>query len=414
VSESASRGHDSRQNREYDLVLFGATGFTGGLTADYLAAHAPDGTRWALAGRDATRLRAVRDRLAATHPDNPHLADLPLLVADVTDRDALRAVTEATRVVATTVGPYSLHGQPLLAACAANGTDYCDLTGEPAFVDRMYLAHHARAAETGARLLHACGFDSIPHDLGAYFTVRQLPDDVPIRLNGYVRASGGFSGGTLASFMLATANPRAAAALARQRRQAEGRPEGRRIKVRNQRPGYSGEAHAWIAPLPSIDPQIVARSAAALPEYGPDFTYGHHAAIKHLPVAAGIGAAVTAAVLAGQTALTRRAAGRLVRPGDGPGPERRAKAWFTVRFAAQTPEQHLVTEVSGGDPGYGETAKMLAQTALSLAFDEPGPGAAAGQLTTAAALGTHLIDRLTGAGITFTTLDGTPNAAPGR
>ena len=164
----------SEQSRTYDIVIFGATGFTGELTAAYLAEHAPAGLRWALAGRNPGKLEAVRDPLAAI---DPALAELPLLHADSTDDASLRAVAESTRVVITTVGPYLLHGEPLVAACAAAGTDYVDLTGEPEFVDRMYLEHHDAAVATGARIVHACGFDSIPHDLGAYFTVQQLGAD---------------------------------------------------------------------------------------------------------------------------------------------------------------------------------------------------------------------------------------------
>src|SRR4051812_13013445 len=166
--------------RPYDMVLMGATGFTGRLTAAYLAAHLPAEARWALAGRDLDRLGAVRDRLGV---------DVPLLRADVTDPDSLRDLATAARVVLTTVGPYINYGEPLVAACAGAGTDYVDLTGEPEFVDLMYLKHHARATETGARIVHACGFDSIPHDLGVYFTVRELPAGVPVRVRGYVRTN---------------------------------------------------------------------------------------------------------------------------------------------------------------------------------------------------------------------------------
>ncbi|MFL6062427.1 MAG: saccharopine dehydrogenase family protein, partial [Marmoricola sp.] len=157
-------------NRTYDIVVFGATGFTGELTAAYLAEHAPEGCRWALAGRSTAKLEAVRTRLTAI---NPACADLPLLHADVADPASIAAVAEATKVVITTVGPYLQFGEPLVKACAEAGTDYVDLTGEPEFVDLMYVRHDARARETGARLVHACGFDSVPHDLGAYFTVRQ-------------------------------------------------------------------------------------------------------------------------------------------------------------------------------------------------------------------------------------------------
>ncbi|MGY9071124.1 saccharopine dehydrogenase family protein, partial [Streptomyces sp. CAS3] len=179
-------------DRPYDVVLYGATGFVGTLTAEYLAAHAPQGLRWAIAGRDEVKLRRLRDRL-------PGGADIGVLRADAARPAGLRELAERARVVATTVGPYLRHGEELVAACADAGTDYLDLTGEPEFVDLMYVRHDARARETGARLVHACGFDSVPHDLGVYFTVKHLPEGVPLRVDGYVTADAAFSGGTLAS-----------------------------------------------------------------------------------------------------------------------------------------------------------------------------------------------------------------------
>ncbi len=182
--------------REYDLALFGATGFTGGLTARYLAANGPAGLRWALVGRNRAKLEAVAAELAAVESQVPAPE---ILEADAADRASLDRVAAAARVVITTVGPYALYGGPLVAACAAAGTDYVDLTGEPEFVDRMWIENHAEAERSGARIVHCCGFDSIPHDLGAYFTVKQLPEGVPLKVNGYVRSNASFSGGTYAS-----------------------------------------------------------------------------------------------------------------------------------------------------------------------------------------------------------------------
>lgn len=182
----------NRTDRPYDIVLFGATSFAGALTAEYLAAQAPEGLRWAIAGRSAQKLERLRERL-------PGGAEVGVLRADVSDPDSVRALAEHARVVATTVGPYVTYGEELVAACADTGTDYLDLCGEPEFVDLMYVKHDARARETGARLVHAAGFDSIPHDLGVYFTVQQLPEDVPLTVEGFVTADAAFSGGTFAS-----------------------------------------------------------------------------------------------------------------------------------------------------------------------------------------------------------------------
>ena len=211
--------------RKYDLALFGATGFTGGLTAEYLAANAPAGLKWALVGRNRGKLEAVRARLTKASPEAP-VPDL--IEADAADRAALAGVAESARVVITTVGPYALYGGPLVAACAAAGTDYVDLTGEPEFVDRMWIEHHAEAQKSGARLVHCCGFDSIPHDLGAYFTVQQLPEGVPLKVDGYVRSDARFSGGTYHSAINGFARARQTIGAAKERRRGEPRPPGPR------------------------------------------------------------------------------------------------------------------------------------------------------------------------------------------
>jgi short subunit dehydrogenase-like uncharacterized protein len=389
------------EDRSYDVVLFGATGYTGGLTAEYLARHAPADCRWALAGRNPTKLAQVRARLAAI---DPSLGDLPLLEADVTDAESLRRVAAQARVVATTVGPYLTYGEPLVAACAEAGTDYVDLTGEPEFVDRMYLAHHEQARATGARLVHACGFDSVPHDLGALFTVQQLPSGEPVRMRGYLRSNATFSGGTFASALTAMSRPRQMRAALAERRRREGRPAGRRIRTKAQRPHFDREAGYWLVPLPTIDPLVIGRSAAALESYGPDFAYAHYAAVKRLPtVVAGI-AGAGGMVAAAQVPPLRSLLIKRVPQGQGPSDERREASYFTMRFIADSAGQQVRTEVSGGDPGYTETAKMLAESALCLAFDELPE--TAGQVTTAVAMGQPLIDRLTRAGMVFRVTSG--------
>lgn len=380
--------------RAYDVVLFGATGFAGRLTAAYLAAHAPEGCRWALAGRSRGKLERLRAELAASHPA---CADLPLLEADAGDPASLRAVAEDTRVLASTVGPYLQYGEPLVAACAAAGTDYVDLTGEPEFVDRMYLRHHETARASGARLVHACGFDSVPHDLGVHFTVGRLPEGVPLRVDGFVRTNATFSGGTLASALTVMSRPLAMARTARERQRREARPAGRTVRAL---PGVPTRAQGvWGVPLPTLDPQVIARSAAALDRYGPDFRYRHYAGVRHLPVA--LGGALGAGAVSGIAQLppARRWLSDRLAPGEGPSEERRAKSWFAVRFVGEGGGRRVVTQVSGGDPGYDETAKMLGESALCLALDDLPD--VAGQVTTAVAMGDALTERLTAAGLRF-------------
>lgn len=383
--------------RQYDLALFGATGFTGGLTARYLAASGPAGLRWALVGRNREKLEAVRAGLEETLGEGVAAPDL--LEADAADSAALARVAEAAKVVATTVGPYALYGEPLVAACAAAGTDYVDLTGEPEFVDRMWLGYHERARQSGARLVHCCGFDSIPHDLGAYFTVKRLPEGVPLTVNGYARIGGQFSGGTYHSAINAFARGRQTMAAARQRRQAEQRPAGRRVRSAPARVRRDPALGGWTASFPTIDGPIVRRSAAALDRYGPDFSYGHNIVVRRLYALAGGAVGVGAAALLAPLPPTRKLMLRFKSPGEGPSEAVRAQSWFKVTFVGEGGGERVVTEVSGGDPGYDETAKMLAQSALCLAFDELPE--AAGQVTTAQAMGDALLARLQDEGIQF-------------
>ena len=380
-------------DRDYDIVLFGATGFTGALTAEHLAAHADAGTRWALAGRNRDKLESVRARLGAAH------AGLPLLQADVNDPASMRSVAESTKVAITTVGPYLKYGEPLVAACAAAGTDYVDLTGEPEFVDQMWLRHHEQAQQTGARLVHSCGFDSIPYDLGVLFTVGHLAAGVPISVEGYMAARGTFSGGTYHSAITAMSRLRHSIRVGRRRREREERPAGRRVRGVAGHPHNEPEAGGWVVPFPTIDPQTVLRSARALERYGPDFSYSHYLVVGKLPVMAGMMAGAGAAIALAQLPPTRAALLRVRAPGEGPTPEQRARAWFRVRIVGVADGLRVVSQVSGGDPGYGETSKMLAQSALCLAHDDLPE--TSGQVTPAVAMGQPLIERLQREGIKF-------------
>jgi short subunit dehydrogenase-like uncharacterized protein len=382
--------------RDHDIVVLGATGFTGELTAAYLAEHAPEGLRWGLAGRNQDKLEAVRTRLARI---DPALADLPLLRADSSDEASLRVLAESTRVVITTVGPYLEYGGPLVAACAEAGTDYVDLTGEPEFVDRMYLEHHDEAVASGARIVHACGFDSIPHDLGAWFTVQQLGSKEPITLRGVVRAGAMASGGTFHSALGAVSRAKQMRAAMVARRKKEGRPVGRKSRAVAGKPHRDRELGLWLLPMPTIDPFVVARSGAALESYGPDFRYSHYAGLKTLRYTVGGAVAVSALLVAVQIKPVRNLLKSKVPQGEGPSEKRREKSWFTVDFVGESGGRTVHTRVSGGDPGYTETAKMLAESALSLALDDN--PTTSGQVTTATAMAENLLARLQKAGIRF-------------
>ena len=290
--------------RLYDIVVFGATGFTGQLVVRHLAKAAPAGVRWAVAGRSPDKLAAVLRDVGV---------DVPIVQADVGDSASLRDMAASTRVVLTTVGPYAQYGAPLVAACVEAGCDYVDITGEPEFVEQMIDQHHATAAAKGLRIVSCCGFDSIPHDLGAYFTVQRFTEPTPIVCRGYVRAAGQASGGTWHSAIEAFSNARRDAARRKQRARPS-RPTGRRVRADAMRIFHEPSIGAWAIPLPTIDPVIVRRSAAAMPAFGPDFTYGHYARVNELPVAiagvAGVGALAALAQLPPAKALLLKARAR--------------------------------------------------------------------------------------------------------
>jgi short subunit dehydrogenase-like uncharacterized protein len=388
--------------RDLDIVVFGATGYTGALTAGYLATHASPGTRWAVAGRNQAKLDALAGRLGGA---------VPTLTADTGDPASLRRLAESARVVISTVGPYIRYGEGLVAACAEAGTDYVDLTGEPEFVDLMYVRHHATAVRTGARLVHSCGFDSIPHDLGAYFTVKQLPEGVPLRVDGYVSSNARFSGGTYHSAINAFARGRQTLAAGKQRRAREQRPAGRKIRAAKAGLERKPELGGWAVPLPTIDGPVVRRSAAALERYGPEFTYGHHLLAKHLATVGALAGGVGAVALLAPLPPARKLLLKAKTPGEGPSEAERARSWFRVAFLGEGGGERVMTEVSGGDPGYTETSKMLAESGLCLAFDELPE--TAGQVTTATAMGDMLLTRLQNAGIAFRVIDGDERGGDG-
>lgn len=392
-------------DRTYDVVIFGATGFTGGLTAEYLADHAPREVRWALAGRSERKLRDIAEELAgrACPPAG-------VVVADVADQASVDAMAASTRVLCTTVGPFDEYGEPVVRACVEAGTDYLDITGEPQFVDRTIERYDAKAREAGAKIVSCCGFDSIPHDLGVLYTVDQLrsdpsrPLETPVKIEGFVRSRGTFSGGTWHSAVRAFSQFRE---YTRSKTKQNGARRGDASReVRGVRPKvhYEKQIGGWACPLPTIDPQIVLRSARMLDEYGPEFSYGHYVRVKRLPTLVAGAAAIGSVFALAQLPPTRALLLKVKDPGQGPSEEERARAWFRVTFLARANGKTLLTEVAGGDPGYTETSKMLAESALCLALERERTPDITGVITPAAAMGRPLIERLERAGITFRVL----------
>jgi short subunit dehydrogenase-like uncharacterized protein len=386
-------------DRPYALTVFGATGFTGRLTAEYLARAVGHDIPWAIAGRSRAKLDALRASLVAI---NPACEAVGVVEASVDEAASLARMAADTVTLVTTVGPYARYGLPVVEACVAHGAHYADITGEPQFVSDVIARFDDRARERALRVVNTCGFDSVPHDLGVLFTVGLLPRDQPITVEGFVHGTGTFSGGTWQSAIEAFSNLKSGVRTLRSPKATHGR------SVRSAKPSfrYDADLGAWVVPLPTIDPLVVLRSAAALEEYGPDFRYAHHAEVHSALTVAGGVVGVAAVVGLSQIAPARRWLLSLRKPGDGPSEAARARATFTATFRGRSGARTVVTRVRGGDPGYTETAKMLAESGLCLALDGAELPARAGVLTPAVAMGARLTERLQRAGIAFEVLRG--------
>ena len=381
------------EGRPFDLVLFGASGFTGGLVAQHVAAHARRDTRFALAGRRPEVLHALRERLLAAHPNR----EIGVIVADVSDPTSLTRMAASTRAVLSTVGPFSDYGEPLVRACVEQGTEYLDSTGERPFVLEMIDRYDELARARGVRLIFACGFDSIPADLGVYFTVQQLSAAEPIAVDSYLSFRGVFSGGTERSAIMEMS-------AARPGKDAYAYAEaGRSGRVLEGRAHRAKSVSAWVTSfIDAVDSNIVLRSAQVLEGYGPRFTYTPWVVHSSLPVMLALMAVGKTAGAAAKIAPLRALLLKLVKAsGQGPTPEQMAKGWFRVRFEGRSDSQRVTTEVAGPDPGYGATSVMLGQSALCLLEDGDILPPLAGVVTTAAALGDALIQRLQAHGLTF-------------
>lgn len=398
--------------RTFQIVVFGATGFAGRLVAEYLQDTHGDTLRWAIAGRSRQKLEALQADLAARRPG---LAPVAIEVADSHDDAALAALVAKTRVICTTVGPYARHGGPLVAAAVASGTHVCDLTGEPQFIRRMIDAHHERAASEGTRIVHCCGFDSIPSDLGTLLVQETTlaRDERPCdRVEMVVRwLSGGFSGGTIASManLLEEASDPAVRRVLGDPYSlcSERGPDGREQRG----PRYSEAAGVWTAPfvMAAVNERVVRRSNDLLGHrYGRDFRYGESMQTGR-GLRGRLAANATTGVLGAFTVgmSMGRVRKRLLRlfpePGQGPSPEQIEKGGFGIRlFGWRDGEVVTAVDVVGErDPGYGATACMLAESAIHLAGD-PAQLGVAGVCTPASALGRPLIDRLNERLVRFT------------
>ncbi|HEX4855674.1 MAG TPA: saccharopine dehydrogenase NADP-binding domain-containing protein [Limnobacter sp.] len=399
--------------KEFDLVVFGATSFVGQILVNYLWQQygLQGGVKWAIAGRDTDKLAKLKKGLGE------QAADLPVIKANAGNEDDLLQLCAKGRVIVSTVGPYALYGSSLVKTCAETGTDYCDLTGEVQWIERMINAHEATAKKTGARIVHCCGFDSIPSDLGVMFLQQQSKDkfgepcqQVRMRVR---KLRGEFSGGTVASMINVTREVAADRSLAKKLANpyliSPERLSTRQPNVKFSE--YDSQAQSWLAPfvMAGINTRVVHRSNALQGyEYGRDFKYdeammtgpGLKGRLTSIGLAGGMAGFLVGAALP----PTRWALEKFVvpKPGEGPSPESQRKGSYDLRFYGYTGKgEQLVARVTGDmDPGYGSTAKMLGEAAVCLALDMDKK--AGGFWTPASLMGQKLLPRLRqNAGLTF-------------
>ena len=428
ISKNTNSSGDNKkfnsEKRAYAVVLYGATSFVGQITAHYLAEFLSvnkdkSGTEitWAIAGRDQEKLNELQSRLASK---------VDIIIANSDDAASLDAMTEQTQVIISTVGPYLKYGEPLIKSCVDNGTDYVDLTGEAIFIKDMMDKYQEAAKQSGARIVNSCGFDSIPSDLGVYFTQKQAEAKFNSACNViHMRvkaAKGGLSGGTIASMVTIF--------------EEVGQDKSRRKQVANpyllnddkdapnvrqsnvSKPEYDSEHQRWLAPfvMASINTRIVHRSNQLLGyEYGRDFKYdeamwmkdGIKGKLTSYALSAGLLGFATAMMITPSRELLSKHV--LPKSGSGPSKEEQENGYFDIRLFGQTANKDsIATKVTGDkDPGYGSTSRMLSQAALCLAQDISKEEVSGGFWTPASAMGDKLIERLEEhAGLSFDVIDG--------
>lgn len=407
---------------QYDLIVFGATSFVGQILTRYLSEYLAGGTeqlRWAIAGRSKAKLEEVKAALGAAGQA------IPLIVADAGNAAQLQALCAQTRVVVSTVGPYALYGEPLIKACVENGTDYCDLTGETQWIRKMVDKYEAAAQQSGARIVHCCGFDSVPSDMGVYFlqqqAIRQF-NTPATRIKMRVKTlKGGASGGTVASLLNVVQEAAADPVLRKQLLNPYSLcPADHSFTTKQhfvKSAEFDSDFNAWIAPfvMAAINERVVHRSNALSGNaYSTHFTYdeamltgsGLKGRLRATTLVAGLGAFMLGAVSKPVSNLMERFL--LPKPGEGPSPQEQLTGRFDLRFVGHTDAgQTIRTKVTGDrDPGYGSTGKMLGQAAISLALDHvkdgEKTGRPAGFWTPATMFDARFIQRLiTHAGLGF-------------
>lgn len=396
-------------NKTYDLILWGASGFTGALTARYIHKHYGRHLKWAIAGRSRSKLETIQQSLKTEHEQVPDIC-----IGDAQNQDDMNALAQKAKVICSTVGPYALYGSHLVASCVNFKADYVDLTGESLWIREMIEAHHEKAQQNRVRIVHCCGFDSIPSDLGVFLLQEEAKESLghPLaEVTLYVGATkGGFSGGTIASMMYMMEEIKDP-----KKRRILGHPYA--LNPKNERHGpdkgdqmglrYDPLLPGWTAPfiMAGINTRVVRRTQALLGQpYGEGFSYREVMSlpkgIKGWFMGVGVTSFLSMFMIGAAFSWTRNLLLKplLPKPGEGPSKEKRESGYFTIYIKGKG--AHV--KVKGfQDPGYGATSLMLAESALCLLLDRENLNEQFGVLTPASAMGRALIKRLRDAGMVF-------------
>jgi len=367
--------------KKYDIVVFGATGFTGSLICEYLNTHSDiKGTNWAIAGKNRSKVNALKEKYSVDG-----------IIAESFNKDSLDNMCSLTSIVISVVGPYDIYGEKLVDSCISNGTHYLDLTGEPSFVKKIYNKYSDLSKEARVIIMHCCGFESIPPDLGAYLTVKEL-DSENIDLKYYLKSKGKISGGTWASFVNSLNKP--TPIIDRNTKKSK----------KHKKLFYSKRFNRWALLFPVIDKYIVMKSSRRFKDnYGKNFNFTEYILLPSLVSAILLVGGIVAISLISKISYFKQLILSFIPSGNGPNEKERASNWFTCTLIGSDKNSEVTTIIKGGDPGYGDTSKFISEMALCILLQKDELLNSAGILTPVECTGELMYDRLINAKISINT-----------
>ena len=369
--------------KEYDLIIHGATGFTGQLICDYLYKHNDSKTmKWAISGRNTSKLEPISKKY-----------NIDLFQVDSFENKALDSITSKAKVIISVVGPYAIYGKQLIESCVNNNCHYLDITGESSFVEYVKNKYSKKAIETNTMLISCCGFESIPSDIGTYYSIKQLNEE-NIDVKCYMKTKGQISGGTWASFLNISNGGKI------KKKIQNNKPKKQDTK--NKILFYNKELKKWALIFPDVDQYIIRRSSKLIDGYGENVRFVKYMLFKSLFKVAALLIPLFFILILAKFKFSKKWLESFIPSGTGPSEEARAKHWFEYTLIGKTEKQKIITTVKGGDPGYGETSKFVTEMGLALILDIDQLKYKKGVLTPAACAGDVILKRLQKSGIKFT------------